>query len=316
MKILIIGAGAVGQVYGRHLELGGAEVYYFVKEKHAADLRRGLVFYLLNHRHPRETPVRQALASDRVLTRADEVAKIAFDQIYLCMSSAGLRGDWLAALAPKLGSQSTVVSLQPGPEDREYLLKYFPESRLVSGMITVISYAAPLPGEKVPEPGMAYWFPPFSPAPFSGPEDRVRAVLEPLQKGGLPSKAERDVPGKVAFPSTLLMTLLTALEAVGWSFDQLIRGDHLKLVREATREAMEITGRRLGVKGPRGSIHFLRPTLIRLARVLARIIIPMDIETYLRIHFTKVGDQTRLAMGSYLEQGKSVSLPTTALQRL
>ena len=41
MNVLIVGAGAVGQVYGRHLALGGAHVYYFVREKYAAEFAAG-----------------------------------------------------------------------------------------------------------------------------------------------------------------------------------------------------------------------------------------------------------------------------------
>ena len=38
MKVLIVGAGAVGQVYGRHLAAAGAEVCFYVKPKYRAEL--------------------------------------------------------------------------------------------------------------------------------------------------------------------------------------------------------------------------------------------------------------------------------------
>ena len=40
MRALIVGAGAVGQVYGLHLQRGGAEVGFFVKERQAAQANR------------------------------------------------------------------------------------------------------------------------------------------------------------------------------------------------------------------------------------------------------------------------------------
>ena len=95
MNVLIVGAGAVGQVYGRHLALGGAHVHYFVREKYAEELRRGLAFYPLNGRKPRASAIRMPVAPTDVLTRLDEVKAITWDQVYLCMSSPALRGPWL-----------------------------------------------------------------------------------------------------------------------------------------------------------------------------------------------------------------------------
>ena len=73
MNVLIVGAGAVGQVYGRHLALGGAHVHYFVREKYADECRRGFTFYPLNRRKPRAAPVHMAVAPGDILTRLDEV---------------------------------------------------------------------------------------------------------------------------------------------------------------------------------------------------------------------------------------------------
>ena len=56
MKVLIIGAGAVGQVYGRHLALGGAEVSFYVKDKYADYARKGFTFYTLSKKNARKNP--------------------------------------------------------------------------------------------------------------------------------------------------------------------------------------------------------------------------------------------------------------------
>src|SRR5262249_9887240 len=47
VKALVVGAGAVGQVYGRALRRGGAEVAYLVKPKHAEAARRGFTIHPL-----------------------------------------------------------------------------------------------------------------------------------------------------------------------------------------------------------------------------------------------------------------------------
>ena len=312
MNILVVGAGAVGQVYGRHLALGGTKVSFFVREKYAEEIRRGLVFYPLNRSRPRVAPVRLELAADQVLTSLDEVAKQTWDAVILTMASPALRGDFLPSLAAVVGD-ATLVSLQPGSEDRGFMLAAFAEERVVAGMITVVSYQAPLPGETVPEPGMAYWFPPMAPAPFSGPPERTRAIVDALKKGGLPSKVGADVPSSVMFPSVVLMTMLTALESVGWSFAELGRADNLKKVHAAATEAFAIMGSASQRRAPLMLRLAVRPFWLRTILALARWVMPLDLEAYMKFHFTKVRAQTRLHMQSFIDQGAKVHYPTNAL---
>src|SRR5580704_2124199 len=117
MKILIVGAGAVGQVYGRFAQLGGAEVTYFVREKYAADTRRDLVFYLMNRRQASERKIPVRMGGHGVLTRTEDVAERKWDVVLFCMSSTGLRGAWLEPMLKAIGS-ATLVTLQPGMNDR------------------------------------------------------------------------------------------------------------------------------------------------------------------------------------------------------
>ena len=49
MNILLVGAGAVGQVYGRHLARAGHQVTFFVKPRYAAELAAGLPLHRLGY---------------------------------------------------------------------------------------------------------------------------------------------------------------------------------------------------------------------------------------------------------------------------
>ncbi|HEU4731437.1 MAG TPA: hypothetical protein VFT22_26265 [Kofleriaceae bacterium] len=49
---------------------------------------------------------------------------------------------------------------------------------------------------------------------------------------------------------------------------------------------------------------------------LARRVVPLDLETYLRIHFTKFGAQTRAGIQSYLDHGRTAGLSVDAIERL
>jgi 2-dehydropantoate 2-reductase len=313
MRALVVGAGAVGQVFGYHLHLGGADVSFLVKPKYAGECRAGFTLYPLNDRRRRLEPRRFTGAG--VVTTDEEVAASRWDQVFLTVSSTALRGPWLPGLARAAGD-ATVVSLQPGIEDRTHVLQYVPEDRLVSGLISLIAYAAPLPGEtRFPEPGMAYWFPPLSPSPFSGPRARVDAVVAALRAGGQPAKRHPDVPGLAGFPSAIMMPYLVALEAGGWTFDRL--GQHAPTAARAAREAVDIVAARpeAGRRPPLIGLA-VRPFVVRAGLWLGRKVIPLDLETYLREHFIKVGDQTRLMMSQYIDHARSRGLPSAALESL
>jgi hypothetical protein len=310
MNILIVGAGAVGVVYGRHLQRAGVNLTFYVKEKYVEGLRGGLMVYPLNDKS-RWIPTE--FKDFDVLSTVEQVAAKKFDQVWLAISSPALHGDWLAPFIKACGD-ATIVSLTPGLEDREFMLELVPAERLCWGLITFISYQAPLPGETLSPGGIAYWFPPLSKNPFSGPRDVAKSIAETLSKGACPAKFLKNVSAASAMPSSMLMPHLVALEGANWSFSQLRNSDLLKLGSAAARQAMAVAGKKVG-KSPwyRGAIC---PLTLRLVMGMAPRVIPFDIETYLKYHFTKVGDQTRMYIDQYIKYGQEYGLPITAIDEL
>jgi ketopantoate reductase len=296
-EILVVGAGAVGQVFARHLQLAGAEVTFFVREKHRAEVEEGLPVY--SHRRKRGSP--PALVRARAMTTAGEVARRKFDQVYLAVPSPAVREPWLRELSAVLG-EATVVSLQATAEDREAVLAAgVPADRLVSGLISFIAWQAPLPGEegRYPTPGVAYWHPPMSPSPFSGPADRVAEVVALLRKGGCPAKRHPDVPGTVAFTTAILMAYLAALEVARWSFDAFFAQGYARRGARAASEAVEIMAHQLGRRpwwSPLAGWWFLMRAVVWLGKRVA----PFPFEVYFQKHFTKVGEQTGLILRELL----------------
>jgi ketopantoate reductase len=314
VRVLVVGAGAVGQVYGYHLARGGAEVAFLIKPAHAAELAAPLTLYPLNRpRRRRAEPV--SFAGFGVLTDPAAVARERWDQVYLTVSSPALRaGDWFDRLAPALGA-ATLVLLQPGPDDRRFVAQRLPAEQIVQGVITLVGYRAPLPGEtRFPRPGVAYWFPPLSPSLMSGA--RREPVLAALRAGGLPARRYRDIAAVAAFPTALLMPLLAALEQAGWSFRALREPARLALATRAAGEALAVMAHQGGRRVPWPLRLLNRPLVVRLALALAPRVMPLDTEAYLRVHFTKVGDQTRDFLRTYLTVGRGAGLPTDGLALL
>jgi ketopantoate reductase len=313
-KVLVVGAGSVGQVYARHYQLGSATVTFFVREKYKAETQRGFDMYPLNQRSARKGASVRFDGFD-VITRADEVAARRFDQVMITVASPALRGPWLAELITAAGD-ATIVALQPGLDDRAlYLAAGATEERLVQGLISLISYHAPLPGEtRFAKPGMAYWFPPMGPSPFSGPTARRDAVVAALTRGKLPAKKHKDVAKLAGFPTAVMMPYLVALELGGWTMRGAAHAGTLDVGGRAAREAIAVVRAQLG-KPPFGIGTLARPRVLRAGVALARPLIPLPLETYLKEHFTKVGEQTSEFLDGFITKGKAAGLPTTALEQ-
>lgn len=312
MRILLVGAGAVGQAYGLHLQKGGAEAYFYVKPQYAQKCERGFSLYPLNRANPRGAPV--TFKANGVLSTTDEVAATRWDQVYLCMSSTGLRGTWIESFSQAIG-EATVIMLQPALDDRDFVLRHVPASRLVSGMISIVSYHAPLEGEAVSAPGVAYWVPPLSPNLFSGPKDRVQSVVQAFERGGMPARVVADVSKASAFAGAALMALVSALEASDWSFSKLSRSPLLAEACRAVSEMSVVVAKRLGTPAPI-ALRLVRPWLLRSLLFIAPKAVPFDLETYFRAHFSKVGDQTRFMMKGYLDTGRSLSVKSESINTL
>ncbi len=312
-SILVVGAGAVGQVYGRHLQLGGAQVTFYMRAKYRADAEKGYPMYPLN-KQGRDKPVR--FGDFGIVTDKAEVAAAGpFDEVWLCVSSPALRGQWLEDVIDSAGGKATIVMLTSGFEDRKLLASLTGEERIVAGMISMISYHGPLPDETLPEPGVVYWFPPLGPSPFHGPKERTRAVVDGLRAGKCPAKVSADVEAAGSFGAAVLMPHLLALEANNWRFDGLKRGDWLRKASAATKEALAATAAHLGTEPPL-AMKFINPMALRVIMAASKHVIPLPIETYLAYHFTKVGDQTRAYINDYVASCIEHQLPSDALGEL
>ena len=311
-RVLLVGAGAVGQVFGKYLQAAGCELSFLVKEKYADEARRGFTLYELGMLEKDPEPV--TFSGFGVHVSNEEVSARRWDQVWLCVSSTAMRaGNWVSELARATGD-ATWVMLQPSLDDRDWLLQWIAAERLVSGMIPFISFHAPLkPGERFPKPGTAFWMPPMTRGPFSGPPERLQRVIRTLRAGGYPARASQDVARDVAIPSAVLTVFVNGLEAAGWSFERFLQHDSLERVLPAAREAVQVAASH--TKGSASAVlPLLRPTLFKLLLPVAAGLTPFDLEAYLKFHFTKVAEQMRLMMKTYVDLGRSAGLPVEHLQ--
>lgn len=311
MKALIVGAGSVGQIYGYALQQGGAEVSVYVRPKYIEESRKGFALYPLNRgRSP--APVR--FTPNSVLSNPAEVAAAHWDVVMLCVPTTGVSDPGFGALLDATGD-ATIVSLIPGPDAAAFVAQHIPASRTASGLIPLISYPTPMPGESRPEPGTAYWVPPFSHTPLTGPLDRTEIVARTLRAGKLPAKAkpETGAISGIGFPDALLLILVQSLKHSGWKFRGLYQ--NFATFRDARREAALIVERKTGTKRP-AWLEWIGVPALKLVAFASRVIVPFDMEIYLQVHFTKVGEQMRLGLEKYIGEAEALGIEVRALPRI
>ncbi len=92
-------------------------------------------------------------------------------------------------------------------------------------------------------------------------------------------------------------------------------GEHLALAHAASREAIATAARYHG-RTPPWALRLLGPRAMRALTRLAPRATPFDLETYLRVHFTKVGDQTLHHLETLVRRGDEYGVTTDALATL
>lgn len=304
-RILIVGSGAVGAVFGEHLTRAGAEVRFLVRNPNGPNARMPRPLHQL-HLGGRPSTVHQ------MLDTSAEVQDGQWDQCWLCLPSTALDSDWLAAEINKLGAGVELINWTPDLEDRARLERRL--HRPVSmGLIGFVSYQAPLPGDTRPDEGIAYWLPPRA-ATLENTRAGERAA-NLLRNGGLSARRSTNLPWLAARLSAVMITLVAALECEQWSLERLRASRHLDTATGAAREAMAVGAAYLGTR-PRWCQHLPRNGIYRALLKGLPPLAPFDLENYLSYHFAKVADQTRLMLDTWIEQGQQRDLEVTHLEAL
>ncbi|KAJ3381128.1 hypothetical protein HDU92_005572 [Lobulomyces angularis] len=158
-KILIVGAGAVGAVYGYHLMKGGAEVTFMVREKYAKNLKNFPILlyqYSMVEKFFNSKNKSLVTFAEYNVRNLEEILSsqenLKYEYILLTISSAALRsndGGWIKDLVQKTEAKN-LITFTPGKEDVELLMNVcggVENLNFASGFITIISYSAPLEKE-------------------------------------------------------------------------------------------------------------------------------------------------------------------------
>jgi 2-dehydropantoate 2-reductase len=292
---VVVGAGAVGAVYGRHIKRAGTHLTYLVRPKYADEVRRGIRLY---HGRYDET-----LVPDDVVTDVAQLKGRSIQQVWLCVPTTGVDDDFLAQLRDATEPDTLIVDLTPDLSGR--VPRVIGADRVVNGIIPFIAYQTPLPNvasEAHRAPGVAYWLPPLIPTTLSGKEAMRAANV--IRRGGMRATIVDDAAKQQTLGAAMFAAVIATLEASDWKLAK-CRANIDDSAREAVAIAAHMTSSSPGLVG-----LVARPFVVRTLLALAPAIIPLPLEPYLEYHFTKVAPQMRASLKALLDAADNA--PDTA----
>ncbi len=128
MKILVVGAGAVGGYFGARLAQAGRDVTFLVREKRAAQLQQAGLQIV--------SPFGNVTLQPRLATAGHLASP--FDVILLSVKSYGLAGA-IEDFAPAVGPETMIVPLLNGMRHMDILKERFGRDRVIGGYCMISS---------------------------------------------------------------------------------------------------------------------------------------------------------------------------------
>ncbi|HKU07715.1 MAG TPA: 2-dehydropantoate 2-reductase, partial [Bradyrhizobium sp.] len=127
MRILVVGAGAIGGYFGGRLLQAGQDITFLVRPKRAAELASaGLVI---------KSPAGDVTLKDPPTVQADKLTE-KFDVVLLSCKAFDLE-DAIKSFAPAVGSNTSIIPLLNGMSHLDVLDKKFGRERVLGGLCAI-----------------------------------------------------------------------------------------------------------------------------------------------------------------------------------
>jgi 2-dehydropantoate 2-reductase len=179
MRILVVGAGAIGGYFGGRLSQAGADVTFLVRERRAAELATaGLVI---------KSPLGDVTLKNPPTVQADKLRE-KFDVVLLSCKAFGL-DDAIKSFAPAVGPNTAILPLLNGMRHLETLDAKFGPQRVLGGLCAI--------AVTLNEKREVVHLQPLQSLTFGERDgkssDRVRAIAGVMEKGNFGSKTSDDI---------------------------------------------------------------------------------------------------------------------------
>jgi len=314
MKVIIVGCGAIGQVFGLFLQEAGVELGLYDRAGTLKKLKLALdQGGLPLSRFRKRDPLAFRLENYQVLMDVTECQRFKADQIWFTTPSPVYYSEWFQDFLQNVPSQRVVCF---APEGRRP--EFFPENggrnmagdRLVFGGITFMSWQGDLEGGGGQPSGVNFWLPPLLAIPLTGSEKACREVAALLKKAGFRVAWQKLDSRPTLAPVTAVMTAFMAgLELSGWTFRAFRKSPWLNRAASASREGFLSQLPDAGVL-TRAFLGLLCSAKgFFLVSLSLPLLFPFDLQKYCKFHYTKTRDQTLTLLKVFERDGKSRELP-------
>lgn len=197
MRILVVGAGAIGGYFGGRLLAAGRDVTFLVRPKRAAELARdGLVI---------KSPSGEVTLKNPPTVQADKLNE-KFDVVLLSCKAFDL-DDAIKSFAPAVGPQTAIIPLLNGMRHIDVLDSRFGKERVLGGQCGI---AATLDEHR----HVVQLAPVFQSLGFGERDgamsDRVRAIAENFAPGNIGSQASENIMQEMWEKWVMLTTLASS----------------------------------------------------------------------------------------------------------
>ena len=317
MKILIVGCGAVGQVYGLALQKAGVTLGLLDQPAMADKLNKareqgGLPLYQVSYTH-RKDPILHWLKDYRVIADEAESRNFEPDQIWFTTPSQVYYSDWFRDFLRQVPSKRVVCFSPEG--DRPEFLPDGTGDRFIFGGTTFMAWQGNLGGGGGRPEGVNFWRPPLG-IPLAGTQDACREVARLLKPAGFRVTVGKPGSHSQASVTAALTAFVAGLELSGWSLRAYRKSPWLSCAAGACREA--VMGQ-LPRAGAFTQALLSRPVLSScffLAALLLPILLPFDVEKYLKFHYTKTREQTVFLLNVFMKDATGCGVPVANIHSL
>lgn len=319
MKVLMVGCGAVGQVFGLYLQKAGVELGLYdrpaivVKLKQALE-QGGMPLFQISRLHRRD-PIAYRLGTYQVITDVAESQRFKPDQIWFTTPSPVYYSEWFREFLLKVPSERVVCFAPEGGRP-----EFFPEGsgdRLVFGGTIFMAWQGNLDGGGGRPEGVNFWLPPLLGIPLMGTKKGCGEVGEILRKAGFRITVNKpDSPNTLAPVTAVMQAFVAGLELSGWSLGAFRKSPWLKRAAYASREAVLSQLPEAGIFTRSLLGILLSSTGLFLATFFLPLLSPFDLEKYLKFHYLKTRAQTLTLLEVFARDGKRRGLPVDSIRIL
>ncbi|WP_316173929.1 MULTISPECIES: 2-dehydropantoate 2-reductase [unclassified Bradyrhizobium] len=179
MRILVVGAGAIGGYFGGRLLQAGCDLTFLVRPRRAAELASaGLVI---------RSPAGDATLPNPATVQADTL-KQHFDVVLLSCKAYDL-DDAIASFAPAVGPQTAIIPLLNGMRHLDVLDARFGRDHVLGGLCAIAATLNEKREVVQLQPMQSFAFGERA----GGMSDRVRAIFELFKRGNFNAAASEHI---------------------------------------------------------------------------------------------------------------------------